>query len=243
MDQYICLTATYGDLLHDPGPYRCLVGRLIYLTIIRLDILYSVHIPTQFMHSPRQRHYMAALHVLQYLIGTLSFGLLLPSNSLLQLIAHCDSDWATCPMTRRSITDYFNSLDAYPLSWKIKKQPIISRSSTEAEYRAMAVATYELVWLKALLQDLGVPHPHPMCLYCVNHVAVHITANLVFHERTKHIELDCHRIQEKIYPGILKTSHVSTKHQVTDIITKALSHEQFQFLRNKLAVTDLHAPI
>lgn len=82
--------------------------------------------------------------------------MLLSSTSDLRLQAYCDSDWASCPMTRRSTSDYFIQLGSSPLSWKTKKQTTVSRSSAEAEYRSMAAASSELIWLRYLLSTLGI---------------------------------------------------------------------------------------
>ncbi|KAK3042502.1 hypothetical protein RJ639_000226 [Escallonia herrerae] len=137
MEQNHGLALTSGPLLFDPAPYRRLIGRLIYLTITRPDICYAVHVLSQFMQSPHSQHWDAALRVLRYLKAAPDQGLFLPADSPLQIYAFCDSDWASCPLTRRSITRYFVSLGNSPISWRTKKQPTVSRSSTEAEYRSM----------------------------------------------------------------------------------------------------------
>lgn len=122
----------------DPALYRRLVGRLIYLTITQPDLSYAVHILSQFMQAPRHSHYDAAIRVLRYLKGHPSQGLLLRADCDLQLYAYCDSDWASCPISRRLVTGYFITLGSSPIYWKTKKQTTVSRSSAEAEYRAMA---------------------------------------------------------------------------------------------------------
>ena len=106
----------------------------------------------------------------------------------------------------------------------------------------MAMAAIELMWLKSLLASLGVLHDKPMKLYCDNKAALHIAANPVFHERTKHIEIDCHFVREKVQSGEIMTTYLPSKLQVADMFTKALGRQQFLFLSSKLGIRDLHAP-
>ncbi|KAK3011732.1 hypothetical protein RJ639_012295 [Escallonia herrerae] len=202
-----------GPLLSDPGPYRRLIGHLVYLTITRPDICYAVHVLSQFMQSPRSQHWDTALRVygiLKRYLKALGQGLFLLADSPLQIYAFCDSDWASCPLTRHSVTGYFVSLGNSPISWRTKKQPTVSRSSAEAEYRSMAVTTCELTWLKSFLLSLGVHHDRPMRLFSDNQAALHIASNLVFHERTKNIEIDCHYVKEQLLAGNISTAHVRT---------------------------------
>ncbi|KAK3037778.1 hypothetical protein RJ639_030697 [Escallonia herrerae] len=227
MEQNHGLALAGGPLLSDPGPYRRLIGRLVYLTITRPDICYAVHVLSKFMQSPRSQHWDVALRVLRYLKAAPGQGLFLPADSPLQIYAFCDSDWASCPLTRRSVTGYFVSLGNFPISWRTKKQPTVSRSSAEAEYRSMVVTTCELTWLKSFLLSLGVHHDRPMRLFCDNQAALHIASNPVFHERTKHIEIDCHYVREKLFAGNISTAHVRTTQQVADIFTKALGVTSF----------------
>lgn len=192
------------------------------------------------MQAPRQGHWDAALRVLRYLKSSPGQGIVLPKDNDLQLTAYCDSDWASCPLTRRSITGYLMKLGTAPISWKTKKQTTVSRSSSEAEYRAMAYATSEIIWLRSLLKCLQVNCSTPTILYCDNQAALHLAANPVFHERTKHIEVDCHFIREYLQTGAIKTDYVPTKQQQADIFTKALGAKQFQELSIKIGVLQPH---
>ena len=106
----------------------------------------------------------------------------------------------------------------------------------------MAVTTCELKWLKSLLESFSVLHSSPMRLFCDNQSALHIAKNPVFHERTKHIEVDCHFVRDELQSGNISTAYVPTRHQLADFLTKALGRQQFTFLMRKLGIRDLHAP-
>lgn len=140
------------------------------------------------------------------------------------------------------ISSYVVLLGDSPVSWKTKKQKRVSMSSAEAEYRSMATACQELMWIRELLQSLGISHTSPMQLVCDNKVVLHIAANPVFHERTKHIEFDCHFVRDEIVAGNIATSHVRTNDQLVDLLTKALGRDQFNYLLDKLSVRNLHVP-
>ncbi|KAL5787276.1 hypothetical protein ACOSP7_004225 [Xanthoceras sorbifolium] len=122
------------------------------------------------------------------------------------------------------------------ISWKCKKQDCVSKSSTEAEYRAMSAACSEIIWLRGLLTELDFSQALPTSLHADNTSAIQIAANPVYHERTKHIEVDCHFIRDAL-------SHISTTLQLTDIFTKSMTRQRHNFFVNKLMIVNLPASI
>ncbi|KAJ4819483.1 Copia protein [Rhynchospora pubera] len=114
-------------------------------------------------------------------------------NKHVKITAYSDADWAGSS-DRRSTTGYCTFVGGNLVTWRSKKQPVVARSSAEAEYRAMASTTSEVIWLKQLMHDIGVPCDYPIPMFCDNQAARHIANNPVFRERTKHIEIDCHFI-------------------------------------------------
>ncbi|KAF5452256.1 hypothetical protein F2P56_027276, partial [Juglans regia] len=177
LEQNSKLSKEDGTPISDPSIYRRLIGRLLYLTITRPDISFAVQLLSQFMDKPMSTHLAAVYKILRYIKTSPGQGILLSSSSQIQLRAYCDSDWASCPDSRRSTTGYCIFLGQSLVSWKSKKQNVVSRSSAESEYRSMATTCSELTWLRYLLQDLGLHHPQPVFLFCDNQAALHIAAN------------------------------------------------------------------
>lgn len=242
MEQKHSLGLSTAPLISDIVHFRRLIGKLIYLTVTRPDLAYKVHVLSQFVNNPTEDHLKAAHRVLRYLKGAPAQGIFFSSSSDFRLHTCCDADWAACPVTRKSISGYCVLLGNSVLSWKSKKQQVVSSSSAESEYRSMAAACRETVWLTRLLADLQVIVPRPIQLLCDNKAAIHIAHNPVFHERTKHIEIDCHIVRSNVTSGLITPTHVNSGDQPADLLTKPLSRDQMTHLCSKLGVSNfLHA--
>jgi hypothetical protein len=136
-----------GPPVADPTGYRSIVGALQYLIFTGPDIAYAVQQVCLHMHDPRQPHLTAMKRILRYLRGTLDFGLLLRWSPTTELRVYTDADWAGYPDTRRSTSGYVVFRGDSLISWSSKRQPVVSRSSAEAEYRAVANGVAEAAWL------------------------------------------------------------------------------------------------
>eukprot|EP00268_Persea_americana_P026333 TRINITY_DN25727_c0_g1_i2.p1 TRINITY_DN25727_c0_g1~~TRINITY_DN25727_c0_g1_i2.p1 ORF type:complete len:136 (+),score=22.59 TRINITY_DN25727_c0_g1_i2:198-605(+) len=128
------------------------------------------------------------------------------------------------------------------ISWKMKKQEKVSKSSIEAEYRAMFAACSEIIWLRGLLEELGFSQTSLPPLHADNTSTIQITENPVFHERTKYIEVARHFIKDKYLRNVTSLPFISSL-QIADIFTKALSRPRHQFLTDKLMLVDSSASI
>ncbi|XP_021859775.2 uncharacterized mitochondrial protein AtMg00810-like [Spinacia oleracea] len=140
MEQNYRLAYAEGEVFAYPKQYRRLVGHLVYLSVTRPELSYSVHTLAQFLSAPQVLRWDAATRVLRYLKCSPGQGILLRPMPNMSLTTFCDSDWAACPLTRRSLSGYLVFLLRSPISWKTKKQPTVSRSSATAEYRSMVVS-------------------------------------------------------------------------------------------------------
>ncbi|XP_071688524.1 uncharacterized mitochondrial protein AtMg00810-like [Rutidosis leptorrhynchoides] len=240
MEQNLCVAcepSASDKHVANINEYQKLVGRLMYLTLTRHDISFAVHVFSQYMHSPLQSHSDLAFRVLRYLKGAPGKGIQIVKGNDFNLNAYCDSDSGKCKLNRKSVTGYLVFFCNSLTSWKSKeKQATISRSSAKAEYRAMGTAASEIVWIKNLL--LGIHIELPVKLHCHNTSAIQIAANPVYHERTKHFEIDMHFIREKVSSGLIKTVKVDSSNQLEDILIKGSGSYQHNVLSNALGLKD-----
>ncbi|BBN69007.1 hypothetical protein Prudu_689S000100 [Prunus dulcis] len=207
----------------DKERYQRLVGKLIYLSFKRPDIAYAVSIVSQFMHSPIEDHTGAVMRILRYMKVTPIKGLMFCKYGHTDVEGYMDVDWVGSVTDRRSTSGYFTFVDGNLVTWRSKKQKVVSGSSAEAEYRGMAQGVCELLWLRRLLRDLGFGPQKPMDLYCDNKVAIAIAHNPVQHDRTTHVEVDRHFVKEKLGTEIISFPFISFEYQMADVLTKDVS--------------------
>ncbi|KAA3473082.1 Retrovirus-related Pol polyprotein from transposon TNT 1-94 [Gossypium australe] len=175
-----------GKLLQDATKFRLLVGSLIYLTITRPKIVYSVGVVSQFMQCPRSTHLDAAKRILCYVKGSIDYGLMYGRSENFAL--RTDVDSAGDANSRHSTSGYCFNIGSAMISWCSKKQNMVSVSSTEAEYVAATVVAHECMCLRSLMGDM-------LCkVQCDNEIVVKLASNPIFHAQTKHIEVRRHYI-------------------------------------------------
>ncbi|GAV73534.1 hypothetical protein CFOL_v3_17018, partial [Cephalotus follicularis] len=211
-------------------------------TVTRPDIDFPVSMVSQFLSSPRSSYWDVVIHILRYLKSSTGRGLLYCDHGHHRVEGFSDADWTGSPSHRRPTIGYCVFVGGNLVSWKSKTQSVIARSSAESKYRAMANVTCELMRIRQLLGKLRFGDPSPMQLWCDNQAAIHIASNPVFHERTTHVEVDCHFIREKLQQKLISTNFVRTAEQLADMFTKSLGSRRIKTICNKLGMYDLYAP-
>ncbi|WVZ51496.1 hypothetical protein U9M48_002640 [Paspalum notatum var. saurae] len=218
----------------DATQYRSVVGALQYLTLTRPDISFPVNKVCQFLNSPTTVHWAAVKRIIRCLKSNIKLGLKICKSDSMLVSAYSDAIWAGCMDDRRSTGGFAVFLGTDLVSWNAKKQATVSRSSTESEYKALANATAEIMWIQTLLQELRVASLATAKLWCDNIGAKYLASNSVFHARTKHIEVDFHFVRESVNNKLLEIDFVPSGDQVADGFTKALSVRQLDNFKYNL---------
>ncbi|GFQ03541.1 copia protein [Phtheirospermum japonicum] len=197
-----------------------------YFVTIKVLFFYLKITVSQLQANPTVEHFSAVKRILRYVNGTIDFGVNFSGGSS-SIMVYSDADWARCLDTRRSTYGYSIFFGPKLVSWSAKKQPTVSRSSCESEYRALANAASEVIWVTLLLRELHVDPTSTPSLFCDNKSALFLSQNPIAHKRAKHIDIDYHFVRELVSAGRLATQFVPSNLQVADIFTKALPRSLF----------------
>ena len=215
----------------DQRKYRGLVGALLHIgKYTRPDILNTVNVLSRYLHKPNESLWVAGKRVLRYLKGTSQLKLHYSKNQDPVLMGWADADWNGDPVDRRSTTGYLFKLDAESgaISWNVRKQPTVSLSSSEAEYQSMAAAVQEALYLRSLLDELGVPTAEPTFIGEENQSCIKMTENPVMSRRTKHVDSKFHFVRERVAGGTVKIYYVPTSEMAADLLTKPLARDKVE---------------
>jgi hypothetical protein len=221
-----------------PHLYTQLIGSLMYLVNTRLDICYVVSVLGQFMSQPRQTHWIAAKHVLRYLRGTVGYGMRYASGVDMRLQGYADADWVGSVVDRKSTSGCCFTLGSALVSWCNRKHNSVALSTAEVEYIALCVAIHEAVWLRKLFADLFGHDMDSTVIHCNNQHCVKLSEDLVFHDKSKHIEIKYHYIRDMVQRKAVHVQYLSTHEQVADFFTKPLSRTKFEYFRERLGMVE-----
>ena len=232
-----------GEQTTDLREYQCIIGSLMYAAIAtRPDIAFSVGMLSQYMSNPGEEHFRGIKRVLRYLRGTTDFGLEFKAqdNMKINLHGYADADWAGDVSTRKSKTGHLFQIGNGTVSWKTRRQSIVALSSTEAEYVSLSCAAQETIWMRHLLESIGFQQLDPTMISEDNQGAIALAGNPGNHPRTKHISIKYHFIREAVEKTKIMLQYCPTKEMLADILTKALTKERFQELRDLIGVRSSH---
>ncbi len=220
---YSKLSGEY-DLLPNNHQYREAVGALLYVaTTTRPDIAAAMSILCRRVSTPRQRDWTAVKQVMRYLKQSINLKLEISANTKGKLVGYVDADWAGDMTDRKSTSGYIFQFGGSAISWSSKKQTSVALSSTEAEYVSAALASQEAVWLRQLLQDIGVHTTEPTTLYEDNQGCIKISNNDGVSVRTKHIDIKHHHLRDLVSRNIIKLDYCETDNMIADALTKPVT--------------------
>lgn len=221
--------------------YRQMVGCLMYLAASRPDLMYAISLISRYMENPSQTHMGAVKRILRYVKGTINLGVHYKKNGGNVLEAYSDSDYAGDLDTRRSTTGYVCFLSGAAISWSSKRQPVVTLSTTEAEFVAAASCACQVVWLRRILESIGIAQreEESTVMYCDNMSTIKLSRNPVMHKRSKHIDVRFHFLRDLTNDGVVELVHCSTHVQIADILTKPLKMDTYEKMRGMLGVCDV----
>lgn len=230
------LTKDENGVKVDETEYKQVVGCLMYLAATRPDLMYVIGLVSRYMGCPTELHMQVVKRVLRYLRGTVDLGLQYKRNGTNKLEAFTDSDYAGDLDDRRSTSGYVFMLSSCAVSWSSKKQPVVTLSTTEAEFIAAASCACQGVWMRRVLEKLGHAQNESTVIHCDNNSTIKLSKNPVLHGRSKHIDIRFHFLRDLTKDGTVELVYCSTQNQIADIMTKPLKLEVFEALREGLGM-------
>jgi hypothetical protein len=224
----------------DPTQFKQIIGSLMYLTATRPDLMFAVNMIARFMENPVESHMMAAKRILRYVKGTLELGILYKKGEQIDLIAYSDSDYGGDIDDIKSTSGYVFMVGSGDVAWSSRKQPIVTLSTTEAEFIAPAHCVCQGIWLKRILDNIGLKQKQCLTVLCDNSSTIKLSKNPVMHGRSKHIDIRFHFLRNLSSEGSIELVHCASKDQLADVMTKALNLPLFEKFRKQLGVCKLN---
>ena len=208
----------------------------MYLTATRPDLMFVVSLLSRYMERPTDLHLQATKRVLRYLKGTMDYGIFYSKGGNTKLMGFTDSDYAGNLEDRKSTSGHLFLLSSGAVSWSSRKQPVVTLSTTEAEFVAASSCACQAVWLRRLLEELNHVQEESTVIYCDNSSAIKLSKNPVLHGRSKHIDMRFHFLRDLSKDEVVKLIHCGSQEQIADILTKPLKLDSFEKLRSMMGV-------
>ncbi|KAE9590891.1 putative RNA-directed DNA polymerase [Lupinus albus] len=215
-------------------PYASAVGSLMYAMVCtRPYLAYTASMVSRYMHNPGKDHWSAVKWIFRYLKGTFGIGLVFDRSKATtdDVVGYVDSDYAGDNDRMRSLFGYIFTLCNSAISWKATLQSIAALSTIEAEYISATEGVNEVIWLRGLVNELGLAQS-VLIVFCDNQSAIHLIKNNRYHDKTKHIDVKRHFIRDIISVGEIMVEKIHTSENPTDMLTKLLPNTKFQHCLN-----------
>jgi hypothetical protein len=225
----------------DVTQYKQMVGNLMYLSVTRPDLMFGIGLISRYMERPTTLHMQAIKRILRYVKGSVNLGIHYRREAASdeRLMAYSDSDYAGDQDDRRSTSGYVFMLSEGVVAWSSKKQPVVSLSTTEAEFISAAHCACQAVWMRRVLERIDCKQGTYTIIHCDNMSSIKLAKNPIMHGRSKHIDVRFYFLCELCKEGVIELKHCNTQDQIADIMTKALKMDAFEKLRSLLGVCEV----
>lgn len=202
--------------------FKQIIRSLMYLTVTRPDLMFTVSLISRFIANPSEMHFQATKRALRYIRGTMDYGIMYKKKGNEDLLAFTDSDYAGDIEDRKSTSGYVFVMSNGAVAWLSIKQPIVTLSTTEAEFVAATACAYQAIWMRRILKELGHTQMGSIVVNCDNNSAIKLSKNPVLHGRSKHIDLRFHFLRDLTKDGVVELVYCGTQEQIAYLMTKPL---------------------